>query len=136
MTVLMKESLHSAYEKACRMSDELLEQMAIETHMSFQERIHYLGMYANYDHPDHTFCVLFPDFAPLSFGFVMYVKAKAGHGIKPKEWIALEHPELVGYTAWFNGGLIFHGSHDGFGSGAAPTFSVTLTKTSGWSVHT
>jgi len=37
---------------------------------------------------------------------------------------------------WFNGGLIYHGSHDLFGSGSAPAFSVCLTPTSGWSVHT
>lgn len=36
----------------------------------------------------------------------------------------------------FNGGLIFHGPHDGFGSGEAPTFSVCLTPEHGWSIHT
>lgn len=136
MTVLMNESLHPAYEKACRISDELIDQQAIEAHLTFQERIHYLGMYANYDFPDNTFCLLYYDSAPLSFGFVMYVKAKPGHGIKPKEWVAQEHPELVGYTPWFNGGLIFHGKHDNGGDGSAPTFSVNLSPVNGWSVHT
>ena len=35
-----------------------------------------------------------------------------------------------------NGGLIFHGKHDAFGSGSAPTFAVTLEPTDGWSIHT
>ena len=35
-----------------------------------------------------------------------------------------------------SGGLIFHGSHDGFGSGSAPTFAVTLERCDGWSIHT
>ena len=35
-----------------------------------------------------------------------------------------------------NGGMIFHGPHDGFGSGGAPTFSVSLNPEHGWSLHT
>jgi hypothetical protein len=54
--------------------------------------------------------ILYHDFAPLSFGF--------------------------GFTKWsLNGGMIFHGKHDGFGSGSAPTFSVCLNPTDGWSLH-
>lgn len=36
------------------------------------------------------------------------------------------------------GGFIFHGQHDNFGDGGAPTFSVSLsqTKETGWSIHT
>ena len=34
------------------------------------------------------------------------------------------------------GGLLFHGSHDRYGSGGAPTFAVTLTPTYGWQIHT
>jgi hypothetical protein len=36
----------------------------------------------------------------------------------------------------FMGGLLFHGPHDGYGSGASPTFSVTLTPAYGWRIHT
>lgn len=36
----------------------------------------------------------------------------------------------------YNGGILFHGKRDGFGSGSAPTFAVTLTPTSGYSIHT
>jgi len=52
---------------------------------------------------------LYKDFAPLSFGFG---------------------------DCGFVGGLIFHGQIDGYGSGAAPTFSCTLTPVNGWSIHT
>jgi len=36
------------------------------------------------------------------------------------------------------GGFIFHGPHDGFGNGGAPTFSVSLfsDRKAGWSIHT
>ena len=34
------------------------------------------------------------------------------------------------------GGLLFHGPHDRYGSGGAPTFAVTLTPTYGWQIHT
>jgi hypothetical protein len=36
------------------------------------------------------------------------------------------------------GGFIFHGSHDGYGSGGAPTFSVCIDpdEKPGWSIHT
>jgi hypothetical protein len=55
------------------------------------------------------------DFAPLSFFFVRFN--------------AQNESVLCG-------GIIFHGKHDGFGSGSAPTFSVCLTPTNGWSIHT
>lgn len=59
---------------------------------------------------------LYSDFAPLSLEFV----------VKEKERFVL------------NGGFIFHGKHDGFGNGGAPTFSVSLSqdKFTGWSIHT
>lgn len=34
------------------------------------------------------------------------------------------------------GGLLFHGPHDRYGSGGAPTFAVTLAPTYGWQIHT
>ena len=59
---------------------------------------------------------LYNDFAPLSMEF----------SIK-------ENDRLILY-----GGLIYHGPHDGYGSGGAPTFSVSLStdKKAGWSIHT
>ena len=64
---------------------------------------------------------IYPDFAPLSFEFV---RAKYTNGRDNK-------PDFVS-----NGGIIYHGPHDGFGSGAAPTFSVCLTPTDGWCIQT
>jgi hypothetical protein len=52
---------------------------------------------------------LYRDFAPLSFGF------SAGS---------------------LQGGLIFHGEHDGGGDGGMPTLSVCLTPADGWRIHT
>ncbi len=57
---------------------------------------------------------IYTDHAPLSFYFV----------------------RKKGEVITCNGGVIFHGPHDGFGSGSAPTFSVTMNKTIGWSIHT
>ena len=37
-----------------------------------------------------------------------------------------------------NGGIIFHGPHDGYGSGSAPSFSVSIdgSKETRWEIHT
>jgi hypothetical protein len=64
---------------------------------------------------------IYTDFAPLSFEFVR-CEYKNGPNNKP-DFLS-------------NGGIIFHGKHDGFGSGSAPTFSVCLEATNGWSIHT
>lgn len=58
---------------------------------------------------------LFLDFAPLSFGFCVV----RGNG-----------------SAWINGGVLFHGAHDGYGSGSAPTFAVSVGGADGWQIHT
>lgn len=57
---------------------------------------------------------LFPDFAPYSF-----------------YWTLQRDGKQV-----YNGGVIFHGAHDRGGDGGAPTFSVCLTATDGWAIHT
>jgi hypothetical protein len=57
---------------------------------------------------------LYSDFAPLSMEFSI-----------------TENDKLILY-----GGFIFHGPHDGYGSGSYPTFSVSLSKEVGWSIHT
>ena len=81
-----------------------------------QKQLDYLAGYSD----NETRCVLYTDFAPNSFAFDM-LRRKKDDG----SW---EH--------WFNGGLLWHGTHDDFGSGAAPTLSVCLSPTDGWSVHT
>ena len=63
---------------------------------------------------DDCTVTLYPDFAPLSLYFEV---TKQGRLI-------------------LNGGMIFHGSHDSGGNGSAPTFSVNMTPTSGWAIHT
>jgi hypothetical protein len=62
--------------------------------------------------------VLSPDFAPQSFEF------------------CIERALGDGWEATLIGGLLFHGPHDGGGSGSAPTFAVSLTPSVGWSIHT
>ena len=59
---------------------------------------------------------LYSDFAPLSLEFV----------IKEEGRFVL------------NGGFIFHGPHDGYGNGGAPTFSVCIDPDDkpGWRIHT
>lgn len=69
---------------------------------------------------DQIRCTLYHDFAPFSFSFVIERKAA----------------DSDTYESWFNGGLIYHGRHDGYGSGSAPTFSVSLTPSTGWQIHT
>ncbi len=59
---------------------------------------------------------LYSDFAPLSMEFSITHENK-----------------LILY-----GGFIFHGTHDGFGNGGAPTFSVCIDPDDkpGWRIHT
>ena len=57
------------------------------------------------------------DFAPRSFEFVRI--GKRGN-------------------VMLNGGIIYHGPHDGYGSGSAPSFSVSIddSKEIRWEIHT
>jgi hypothetical protein len=59
---------------------------------------------------------LYSDFAPLSLYFEI---------TRDEQFV-------------LNGGVIFHGSHDGYGNGGTPTFSVSLEaeRKAGWSIHT
>jgi len=75
-----------------------------------QSLVHCFEMLGNLrKHNPKSRCELHQDFAPLSFTF---------------------------HAAGLFGGLIFHGHHDNGGDGGAPTFSVCLEKTHGWSLHT
>ncbi len=65
--------------------------------------------------PDGWSVELYSDFAPYSFAWTEFDPT---------------------HRRCLNGGLIYHGSHDGGGNGGAPSFSVCLTPTSGWSIHT
>jgi len=59
--------------------------------------------------------MLYEDFAPFSF----YWEEIAPNGKRS-----------------MNGGLIYHGPHDGGGNGSEPTFSVSLEPCQGWAIHT
>jgi len=69
---------------------------------------------SDYYHADLN---LYADFAPLSLAFTLT-------------------DSLPPFKMKLNGGLIYHGRHDGFGSGSAPTFSVCVDKADGWRIHT
>ncbi len=84
-----------------------------------QEKLDYLDTYADHEQKGLTKCVLGYDFAPYSFSFLMMKKDSNGE-----------------YQHYFNGGLIFHGEHDGGGNGSSPTLSVCLNPTDDWAVHT
>lgn len=88
-----------------------------------RSRLDYLATYGgkNGDGTDKTRVRLFKDLAPYSFGFVIESQTADG------QW-----------STWFNGGLLFHGAHDGHGSGAGPTFAVLLDSSSSpsWAIHT
>lgn len=81
---------------------------------SLKRNLDYLD---NYFDKNLTRCDLNPD-RPYGFGFSMFKKVDG-------DW-----------KYWFNGGLLYHGPIDGFGSGAGPVFAVTLNPTNGWSIHT
>lgn len=70
---------------------------------------------------EHVETHIYNDFYAFSFEFVRWT-CKNGADMKP-DFLS-------------DGGIIFHGKHDGFGSGSAPTFSVTLEPTNGWQIHT
>lgn len=88
----------------------------IEKIDDLKDKLEYLGTYGN----RNTRCKLSKDFAPYSFSFLMEIQ-------KPKE---------KGWSPYFNGGLIYHGEHDGGGDGGRPSYSVNLEKKHGWTVHT
>jgi len=74
--------------------------------------------YSRFEHYSQKGCEvnLYSDFAPISLYFEI-----------------TRDGEFV-----LNGGFIFHGQHDGYGNGSAPTFSVCLEaeRKAGWSIHT
>jgi hypothetical protein len=86
-----------------------------------EKRLKYLDEYGwSLKNPDHMRCTIHKDFSPLSFNLMMEVKQSDGS-----------------YKFLWAGALIYHGPHDGCGSGSAPTFAVTLEAVDkDWSIHT
>ena len=70
---------------------------------------------------------LFPDLAPYSLYFIVRIK---------EEFVDDEVLLRPRGSTILDGGIIYHGKHDGYGSGSAPTFSVTVDKADGWRIHT
>lgn len=106
MTLIDNTEGHLEQVRAYAETVQLREQL--------EEKLAYLRDYRD----DTVRCQLFKDFAPQSFYFVMEIK-------KDGKW-----------EQFFNGGLIFHGVHDRGGDGGAPTFSVNMSPTTAWSIHT
>lgn len=90
-------------------------------HDRLQEKLVYLIRYGGKDSDgnDKFKVVLDKDFAPYSFSLLWYLRAKDGS-----------------WEFCMEGGMIYHGPHDGHGSGATPALAVTLQPTDGWSIHT
>lgn len=110
-----REQLKKAMQFLCEGAKKPESAQAVrELRVNLKKNLRYLHTYAQ-----DTVCELYSDFAPFSFAFVMQARKPNG-----------------GLERWFNGGLIFHGNHDGFGNGGGPTFSVCLNPTLGWSIHT
>ena len=82
---------------------------------AFEQKLQDLCFFGNPEIRVH----LYSDFAPMSF----YWEAIVGEGQPTRA------------TRYMNGGLIYHGEVPNYGGGS-PTFSVCLTPTAGWSIHT
>lgn len=68
-------------------------------------------------------CLISKDFSKYSFQFACF-------NIIKEEYNKIEYDKIP----WLNGGLIYHGPlQDGFES---ETFSISLTNSIGWSIHT
>jgi hypothetical protein len=85
---------------------------SIHYEAQLQDKLDNFGLWCNHG---GTTVELYNDFAPYSFYFCEF---------------NANHDRIM------NGGLIFHGAHDGGGNGGAPTFSVSLNPSNGWSIHT
>jgi hypothetical protein len=83
------------------------------------EKLLYLHHYADHDAKGTCKVHLYKDFAPASFGVM---------------WEFVEGWQAA--LGNMHGAMVFHGAHDGWGSGTAPSFSVCLDPTDGWSIHT
>ncbi len=131
--LLYSEVLENDLTEALQLSGRLQDEVAIRPQETLENKMAYLSLGFG---PD-AICILGYDFAPMSFTFSLYVPCDNDHPKVVKDIYVLKaYPMLKNHQLLFHGGLIFHGNHDGYGSGAAPTFSVSLTPTNGWSVHT
>lgn len=99
-----------------RLSAARAEADKVNLRAQLEKQLTYLE---NYAQPKVTRCTLFFDAAPYSFAFSMEYQDRTGN-----------------WSHWFSGGLIYHGPHDGHGSGEAPTWAVSVVPVHGWQIHT
>ena len=142
------ESLEEALTDALQLSYRLQEVGGINKNQLLERQLEYLSMYANYDNIDNCIVILYPDFSPFSFAVSWFFKGEYTYSLltldnlqtlinKPNRGLSVSGVlESYGYKFRMNGGLIYHGAHDGGGDGGAPTFSVNLSPVNGWSIHT
>lgn len=113
---------------------------------SWRDNLRYLRRYAcrteqGFD-PTRVVVTLGRDGAPLSFSLNWWERKDLSQVLSRAEIRALLDAKnwdqfLRHYRHWFTGGLIYHGTHDLYGAGIAPTFSVSLGRTEpGWEIHT
>jgi hypothetical protein len=122
---------------------------ALDIWKSWMDNIRYLQSYACKREyaidPTRVVVTASRDGAPYSFALAWwerkeltehdsgYSRQRIREMLEAKDW----DPFLRKYRHWMSGGLIYHGPHDRFGSGDAPTFSVSLGRTTaGWEIHT
>ena len=130
--------------KALQLSDQLQQEYSIPLVETLENRMIYLSLYANRDHIDNTITVLGVDFADYSFSFGVYFRGRLINpsvtledirknlmDILPPYMTMHEGLERYGYQMRINGGLIYHGPHK-----TRSNLTVTLSPTSGWSIHT
>jgi len=115
-----------------RAVEAFADKLGPEMRTKLDEQLEYLATYAG---GVNTRCVIYKDFAPASFEFVMQRRKVVDVNADPRD-LHIDDDNEAAWVYWFNGGCIYHGPHDGWGSGAAPTFAVTLTRDHGWSIHT
>ena len=129
---------------ALQLSNRLQQEMVIPLVETLEDRMLYLSMYANHDRIDNTICLLGNDFADFSFSFAIYFRNKeATLSLVDIERLIDEnngykYPDPLhkiveyAYSYRINGGLIYHGNV----GRTKNNFTVSLSPTSGWSIHT
>lgn len=96
-----------------------------------KQKLNYLEHYRG----DECVCILFPDWAPLSFEFVLYhIEEKWQPDLKREDPTLKREPEKFG-KRWFNGGLIYHGPVDGKYTDPL-SVEINPSNRPHWSIHT
>ena len=112
----LKESLAIAR----RLNMDLINSGHItEEYYSLENRLEYLKTGGNFNpdsDPDYIRCHLYSGFMAHSFGWSWYRLVDVG-GVAANDPLGILHPELVGYKAFYHGGLIFHRDYHGRNKG-------------------